>query len=61
MIIYMVFLFVVAVILLNLLIAQFNKSYEIVKEQARMHVTEDRAKILIRLQSATWIQPFVSN
>ena len=59
-IIYMVFLFVVAVILLNLLIAQFSKSYEEVTERARVSVALDRARILSRLQSSLWIRAYVS-
>ena len=47
--------------MLNLLIAQFNKSYEEVKERARVYVTKDRAKILIKMQTAMWIKPIVSN
>lgn len=56
----MVFLFVVAVILLNLLIAQFSKSYEEVTERARVSVALDRARILSRLQSSLWIRAYVS-
>ena len=59
-IIYMMFLFVVAVILLNLLIAQFSKSYEEVTERARVSVALDRARILSRLQSSLWIRAYVS-
>ena len=57
--IYGVFLFVVTVILLNLLIAQFSKSYEEVNERARVSVALDRAKVLTRLQSSLWIQSYV--
>ena len=55
-VIYSVFLFVVAVIMLNLLIAQFSKSYEEVTESARVSVTQNRAKILTTLQSSLWVQ-----
>ena len=54
--IYGVFLFVVAVVMLNLLIAQFSKSYEDVTERARVSVTQTRAKILTTLQSSLWVQ-----
>ena len=52
--IYMIFLFLVAVIMLNLLIAQFSKSYEEVTKCVRKTVTPDRAKILVELQSTRW-------
>ena len=54
-IIYMVFLFLVAVIMLNLLIAQFSKSYEKISKTARQSVTPDRAKILVGLEYTFWI------
>ena len=54
--IYSIFLFVVAVVMLNLLIAQFSKSYEEVTESARVSVTQSRAKILTALQSSLWLQ-----
>ena len=53
--IYIVFLFLVAVIMLNLLIAQFSKSYEEVTNSARKTVTPDRAKILVEQHSKLWI------
>ena len=42
--------------MLNLLIAQFSKSYEETSETARQSVTPDRAKILVEQQSTVWIQ-----
>lgn len=60
MIIYLSFLFVVAVILLNLLIAQFSKSYDEVTENARLSVTLDRARILVRLEKSSWMRVLVS-
>ena len=54
--IYGVFLFVVAVVMLNLLIAQFTESYEEVTERAKVSVTQNRAKILTTLQSSLWLQ-----
>ena len=54
--IYGIFLFIVAVVMLNLLIAQFSKSYEEVTESARVSVTQNRAKILTTLQSSLWLQ-----
>ena len=54
--IYGIFLFIVAVVMLNLLIAQFSKSYEEVTESARVSVTQNRAKILTALQSSLWLQ-----
>ena len=54
--IYSIFLFIVAVVMLNLLIAQFSKSYEEVTESARVSVTQNRAKILTTLQSSLWLQ-----
>ena len=55
--IYMVFLFLVAVVMLNLLIAQFNKRYEEVTKSARKSVTIDRAKILVDQHLSRWIRP----
>ena len=48
----MVFLFLVTVIMLNLLIAQFTKRYEDISKTAIKAITPDRAKILVKLQ---WI------
>ena len=56
MMIYGIFLFIVAVVMLNLLIAQFSKSYEEVTESARVSVTQNRAKILTALQSSLWLR-----
>ena len=56
MVIYSVFLFVVAVIMLNLLIAQFTESFEEVNKRARVSVTQSRAKILTTMQSSIWVQ-----
>ena len=56
MVIYSVFLFVVAVIMLNLLIAQFTESFEEVNKRARVSVTQSRAKILTTMQSSIWLQ-----
>ena len=55
-IIYIIFLFLVAVIMLNLLIAQFSKSYEEVTKSARKSITPDRAKILVDQQLTRWIR-----
>ena len=52
----MVFLFLVTVIMLNLLIAQFSKSYEEITKTARQSVTPDRAMILVEQQSTAWIR-----
>ena len=54
--IYSVFLFVVVVIMLNLLIAQFTESFEEVNKRARVSVTQNRAKILTTMQSSIWLQ-----
>ena len=54
--IYVVFLFVVAVIMLNLLIAQFSESYVEVTQSAKVSFTQNRAKILVALQSSLWVQ-----
>jgi len=54
MLFYMTFLFVVAVILLNLLIAQFTTSYEDVTEKAKVSVTLNRAKILANMETFIW-------
>ena len=54
----MAFLFSVTVILLNLLIAQSNKSYEEITKTARMSVTPERAKILVEQLSTAWIRYF---
>ena len=53
--IYGIFLFIVAVVMLNLLIAQFSKSYEEVTESARVSVAQSRAKILSTLLSSLWL------
>ena len=53
-------MFVVAVILLNLLIAQFSKTYEEELDRARVSVTIERARILIKQQSFLWIKLIVS-
>ena len=51
---YMTFLFVVAVILLNLLIAQFSNTYEDVTEKAKVSVTLNRTKILADMEKLIW-------
>jgi len=51
---YMTFLFIVTVILLNLLIAQFTTSYEDVTEKAKVSVTLNRAKILANMETFIW-------
>ena len=51
---YMTFLFVVAVILLNLLIAQFSSTYEDVTEKAKVSVTLNRTKILADMEKLIW-------
>ena len=51
---YMTFLFVVAVILLNLLIAQFSSTYEDVTEKAKVSVTLNRTKILAGMEKLVW-------
>ena len=48
-IIYIVFLFLVVAVLLNLLIAQFTRSYEEEIGRARVSVTLNRAKALSRM------------
>ena len=42
--------------MLNLLIAQFSKSYEDITKSARKTVTPDRAKILVDQHSTRWIR-----
>ena len=45
--------------MLNLLIAQFSKSYEEITETARQTITPDRAKILVKQQSTpSWAELF---
>ena len=46
---YLIFLFLMIVILLNLLIAQFTTSYEEELGKARVSVTLNRAKALSRM------------
>jgi len=54
MLFYMTFLFVVAVILLNLLIAQFSSTYDDVTEKAIVSVALNRAKILAGMETFVW-------
>ena len=44
--------------MLNLLIAQFSKSYEEITKTARKTITPERARILVKHQSSLWIQIF---
>ena len=57
--IYIVFLFLVVVILLNLLIAQFTKSYDEEIGRARVSVTLNRAKALSRMWNPLWMKIIV--
>ena len=58
-IVYLVFLFLVVVVLLNLLIAQMSNSYESVLQKAHISVTWNRAKLLRRLWKSPWMKAFV--
>ena len=44
--------------MLNLLIAQFSKSYEEITETVRQTITPDRAKILVKQQSTPLMAEF---
>ena len=57
---YLIFLFLVIVILLNLLIAQFTTSYEEELGKARVSVTLNRAKALSRMWNPLWMKVIVS-
>ena len=59
-VIYLAFLFLVIVILLNLLIAQFTKSYEDEIGKARVSVILNRAKTLSRMWNPFWLKLLVS-
>ena len=54
------FLFVVAVVLLNLLIAQYSKTCDDELENARVSLTLERALILTRQNASLWIKLIVS-
>ena len=54
-ILYLLFLFVVTVVLLNVLIAQFNNSYQKEYQKAHVSVTLDRAVILSGLERSFWV------
>ena len=47
--IYWLFLFIVVVVLLNILIAQFSKSYEEESERAQINVILTRTEIILKM------------
>ena len=46
--------------LLNMLIAQMNSTYESVLDKARVSVTQNRAEIIRRMWKSPWMKVFVS-
>ena len=46
--------------LLNMLIAQMNSTYESVLDKASVSVTKNRLEILRRMWKAPWMKAFVS-
>ena len=50
--IYWLFLFIVVVVLLNILIAQFSKSYEEETERAQINVILTRTKIILKMEQS---------
>ena len=50
--IYWLFLFIVVVVLLNILIAQFSKSYEEETERAQINVILNRTKIILHMEQS---------
>ena len=50
--IYWLFLFIVVVVLLNILIAQFSKSYEEETERAHINVILTRTKIILKMEQS---------
>ena len=57
--IYWVFLFIVVVVLLNILIAQFSKSYEEESERAQINVILTRTKIILKMERSPLARPCV--
>ena len=53
-ILYWLYLFVVSIILLNLLIAQFSNTYGEELNKARISILLERAVVLHRIESAVW-------
>ena len=54
-VVYWLFLFVVSIILLNLLIAQFSNTYDEELDKARISIQLERAVVLHRIESAVWV------
>ena len=50
--IYWLFLFIVVVVLLNILIAQFSKSYEEETERAQINVILTRTQIIVKMEQS---------
>jgi hypothetical protein len=57
--IYWLFLFIVVVVLLNILIAQFSKSYDEEKERAQINVIITRTEIILRMEQSALTRPCV--
>ena len=57
--IYWLFLFIVVVVLLNILIAQFSKSYEEETERAQINVILTRTDIILRMEQSALTRPCV--
>ena len=57
--IYWLFLFIVVVVLLNILIAQFSKSYEEETERAQINVILTRTEIIIKTEQSVITHHFV--
>ena len=58
-IIYWLLIFIVAIILLNILIAQFSQSYEEQRGVAHVSVTLTRTKLLHKMETALWTRPIL--
>ena len=57
--IYWLFLFIVVVVLLNILIAQFSKSYEEESERAQINVILTRTEIILKMEQSALTRPCV--
>ena len=57
--IYWLFLFIVVVVLLNILIAQFSKSYEEETERAQINVILTRTEIILKMEQSVLTRPFI--
>ena len=57
--IYWLFLFIVVVVLLNILIAQFSKSYEEESERAQINVILTRTEIILKMEQSAITRPCV--